>query len=53
MGSDKAKRIIEIVRNLMQDNYDELLKCFNLEALDIESFGIALDKGEQEEFEVW
>ena len=50
---EKAKRIIEIVRNHMQDNYDELLKCFNIEALEIEYFGIALEQGEKEEFEVW
>jgi DNA-binding XRE family transcriptional regulator len=49
----KAEIIVESVEKQLLEDQEKLLTCFKLNAFDIELFGEELEKGEDEDYELW
>lgn len=49
----KAEIIVESVERKLLEDQEKLLACFKLNAFDIELFGEELEKGEEEDYELW
>lgn len=51
--AEQAKKVIESVEQQLLEDEKTLLEYFKLEAFDIELFGEELEKGEDENYDIW
>jgi transcriptional regulator with XRE-family HTH domain len=49
----KAEKILEMIQKKISNDEKKLLECFNIPSLTIEMFGEEIEKGEEEDYDLW
>jgi hypothetical protein len=50
---EKAEKILEMIQKKISNDEKKLLECFNIPSLTIEMFGEEIEKGEEEDYDLW
>ena len=50
---EKAEKILKMIQNKVSNDEKKLLECFNISSLTIERFGEEIEKGEEEDYDLW